>query len=77
VPGEHVEFVERALVEEVLEPLTGEHLALLVLAFDRALRTGVNGLLAPVGEVGELLLHGVRHGWQVTGCRSLPEDRPE
>ncbi len=35
--GQHVEFVERSVVEEVVEPLPREHLALLVLAIDRTL----------------------------------------
>ena len=36
VAGEQVELVERAVVEEVLDALPGEHLALGVLALDRA-----------------------------------------
>ena len=35
VAGEHVELVERAGVEQVLDALAGEHLALGVLALDR------------------------------------------
>ncbi len=77
VAGEQVEFVERVLVEEVVEPLAGEHLALLVLAFDRTRRTGVQRLFPSVGEVGDLLFH--RHGPEVTPSprRSpLRDDRP-
>ena len=42
-------------------PLAGEHLALLVLALDRAGRTGVVGLLAALAEVVELVVHRVAH----------------
>jgi hypothetical protein len=62
VAGEEVELVERARVEEVLDALAGEHLALLVLTLDGAGRAGVVGLLAALTEIFELLDHGVTHG---------------
>ena len=46
VPGEQVELVERARVEQVVDALAGQQLALGVLALDRPRRTGVVGLLA-------------------------------
>jgi hypothetical protein len=52
VPGEHVELVERALVEEVLDALAGEHLALGVLALDRSWRSA-DRLLPALREVGD------------------------
>ena len=48
VAGEQVELVERSLVEQVLDPLAGQHLALGVLALDGSRRPGVEGLLAPL-----------------------------
>jgi hypothetical protein len=62
VTSEHVEFLEGARVEEVLDALAGEHLALLVLALDRALRAGVDGLVAALAEVLQLGGHDV--GWR-------------
>ena len=59
VAGEEVELVERAVVEEVLDALAGEQLALGVLALDRAGRAGVVRLLAPLLQIVELLLHAV------------------
>src|SRR5690606_13993263 len=59
VPGQHVELVEGTRVEEVLDALAGEHLALLVLALDRPLRARVERLLLAPGEVLETLLHRV------------------
>ena len=57
VAGQHVELVERARVEQVLETLAGEELALLVLALHRPLRARVDRfLLAPL-EILEPLLH--------------------
>ena len=64
VASEQVEFLERTRVEEVVDALTSEHLALLVLALDRAGRTGVVGLLTTTAEVVELVGHGIGgHGW--------------
>ena len=59
--GQQVELVEAAGVEEVVEALAGEHLALLVLAFDRAWRTGVVGLLAALSKIFELGVHRIAH----------------
>ena len=46
VAGEQVELVERALVEQVLDALAGQQLALGVLALDGSGRAGVERLLA-------------------------------
>ena len=54
---EHVELVERPGVEQVIDALAGEHLALLVLALDGALRTRVQGLVLASLEVFETFLH--------------------
>ena len=59
VAGEHVELVERALVEQELDALAGEHLALGVLALDRPLRPGVERLLLALGQLGQPLAHRV------------------
>ena len=59
VAGEHVELVERALVEQEVDPLAGEHLALGVLALDRLLRPGVQRLLLALGQLGQPLAHRV------------------
>ena len=57
VAGEQVELVERAVVEQVLDALPGEQLALGVLALDGARRTGLVGLLPALLEVVDLVLH--------------------
>ena len=62
VAGEHVELLERALVEQVLDPLPGRHLALGVLALDGAGRAGVQGLLLAGLQLGQALRHRVFHG---------------
>ena len=59
VAGEQVELVERARVEQVLDALAGEHLALGVLALDGPRRPGVERLLAPLAQVVDLVLHRV------------------
>ena len=57
MPSEHVELVEAAVVEQVVDPFTSEHLALGVLPLDRSLRTGVHCRIATGVEVVDLLLH--------------------
>ena len=57
VAGEHVELVEGALVEQVLDALAGQHLALVVLPLDCPLRTGVARLVAAAGQLLEALVH--------------------
>ena len=59
VAGEHVELVERAVVEQEVDPLAGEHLALGVLALDGSLGTGVERLLLALGQLGQPLAHRV------------------
>ena len=59
VAGEHVELVERAVVEQVLDALAGEHLALGVLALDGPLGAGVERLLLALGQLGQPLAHRV------------------
>ena len=63
VAGEHVELVERALVEQVLDALAGEQLALRVLALDGPLGAGVEGFFLALRQLRESLVHGMfRHG---------------
>ena len=67
VAGQHVELVERALVEQVLDPLAGEQLALGVLALHGALRPGVEGFFLALCQLCQALGHGmVRHGGNTT-----------
>ena len=54
MPGQLVELDERALVEELLDPLAGGLAALGVLLLDRLRRAGVHGLVEAAVEVGEL-----------------------
>ena len=62
VAGQHVELLERSLVEQIVDALTSGQLALGVLTLDRTGRTGVAGLLLALAEVVEAILHGmVRH----------------
>ena len=64
-PGaiEQVEFVERSRVEQGVDALAGEHLALGLLALDRTLGAGVECLLTPLVQVGQTMFHvAVRHG---------------
>jgi hypothetical protein len=63
VAGQHVELMERAGVEQVLDALAGEHLPPVVLALDRALRTRGAGLLLAGLQIFESLANRVlRHG---------------
>ncbi len=57
VPGQLVELVEAAGVEQVVDPLAGEHLALRVLAFDRPWRPGGECCLTTRPKIGELVVH--------------------
>ncbi|MFD0394588.1 hypothetical protein ACFQ3Z_28870 [Streptomyces nogalater] len=54
MPGELVQLDERALVQQQLDPLTGRQLALGVLLFDGAFRTGVRRLVDAPLEIREL-----------------------
>ncbi len=61
VAGQHVELLERAVVEQVVDPLAGGHLPLGVVLLDRVRRAGVAGLLAAFGQLREALGHRVVH----------------
>ena len=54
--NEPVELDERARVEQLLDPLAGEHLPLLVLSRDGLLATGMLRLLAKLSQLLELPL---------------------
>ena len=72
VAGEHVELVERARVEQVLDALAGEQLALVVLALDRPLGPGVEGFFLALLEILEALAHGVLRHSEVARYRAPP-----
>ena len=57
VPDEQVHLLERALVQQVVDPLTGRHLALGLVRFDRTLRSGVDRLRTPGLERGKTGAH--------------------
>ncbi len=59
VTGQHVELVERSLVEQVVDALAGQHLALVVLSLYRPLGPGVYGLVASPLEIGDPFGHRV------------------
>jgi hypothetical protein len=59
--GQHVELVERSLVEEVLDPLPGKHLAPLVLTVDRPLGARRDRLLTSLVQVLDPFPHGMFH----------------
>ena len=70
VAGQHVELLERALVEQVVDALPGGHLALGVVLLDRVRRAGVEGLLAAFGQLREALGHRMVHRPEATGPAS-------
>ena len=57
MPRQLVELVEAAGVEQIVDPLAGEHLALRVLAFDRSWGPGGECCLTTRPEIGELVVH--------------------
>ncbi len=59
VPGQPVEFGEGAGVEQPVDPLPRGHLALGMLAFHGARRSGVNGLVPVLQQHGDLARGGV------------------
>ena len=69
MPGELVEFGERAGIEQPLHPLPGGHLALGVLVFHRPRRAGVDRLVPAALQVGDLAGRGVRG--RVLGRRAI------
>jgi hypothetical protein len=61
VAGQHVELLERPLVQQVVEALPGGHLSLGVLALDRGRAPGVQGLFLTPRQIFQPLDHGVLH----------------
>ena len=51
VAGQHVELMERAVVQEEVDPLPGGHLAPGVLPLDRRGRAGVESFLLALGQI--------------------------
>ena len=74
VAHEGVYLLERARVEQLLDPLPGGELPLRVLLLDRLLRGRVDGGLAQLLELGELLLVGL-WGLLAHGARDSTERR--
>ena len=62
VPGQHVELLERPLVQQVLDALAGGQLPLGVVALDGPRAARVQGLVLAFRQVGQALGHGVFHG---------------
>ncbi len=54
---EHVEFLERALVEQELDALAGGQLAALVLCLNARLTAAEAGVLTPLFEFVEDIFH--------------------
>ena len=73
VPGQHVELLERPLVEQVLDPLPGGQLALGVVLLDRPGAAGVEGLVLAFGQVGQAFGHGVFHAVEANAPGHAPE----
>src|SRR5262249_33096611 len=77
---EGVELLERAGIEQLLDPLPCGELALLVLLGDGLLGAGVDRLLPELAEGGELLVvaYGglLTHGRGDVGNRARPASRP-
>jgi len=63
VLDEHVELLERALVEQQVDPLARGQLALGVLAGDPLLAAAQPGARAPLLELLEDVLHGDSDGF--------------
>ena len=59
VAGQHVEFVEGPRVQQVVDALAGQELALGVLALHGPLGAGVPGLFLALCEFGEAFGHGM------------------
>jgi hypothetical protein len=57
VAGQHVEFLERARVEQVLNAFPGRQLALGVVSLDGSLGPRVQGLVFALGQFGETFGH--------------------
>ena len=61
VPGQHVELLEGALVEEVVDPFPGRHLALGVVALHRGLAARVQRLFLAVRQLRQTFSHRMFH----------------
>ena len=75
VADEGVELLERARVEQLLDPLARGQLALRVLLLDRLLGGRVDRLLAQLAQVGELLLEGLGVAARARGADSMRPSR--
>ena len=73
VAGQHVELLERPLVQEVLDALPGGQLALGVVALDGTRAAGVQGLVLAFGQVGQAFGHGMFHGGEANAPSPDPE----
>ena len=73
VAGQHVELLEGALVEEVLDALPRRQLALGVVLLDGTGATGVEGLVLAFGQVGQAFGHGMFHAVEANAPGVPPE----
>ena len=67
VAHEQVDLLERTFVEEVVDPLAGEHLALRQLRLDRSIGPRIPGFLLPLGKGVEAGGHRVIGGSRSAG----------
>ena len=73
VPGQHVELLERPLVEQVVDPLPGGQLALGVVLLDGPGAAGVECFVLAFGQVGQAFGHGVFHAVEANAPWVPPE----
>ena len=72
VAGQQVQLLEAVRVEQVLDALAGQHLALGVLTLDRPRGAGRVRLVLALAQLLQAVLHRVGHG----GRRYFARDAP-
>src|SRR3984957_20663929 len=73
VAGQHVELLERSLVEQVLNTLPGGQLSLGMVLFNGPRATRVEGLVLAFGQVGQAFGHGMFHVAEANAPGAAPE----
>jgi hypothetical protein len=58
VTSQHVEFMKRAWVAQVLNALSGEQFSFCLMTLDRSGAAGIAGLFLSLVEVVDFVLHG-------------------
>ena len=76
VLDEHVELLERALVEQQFDALARGQFAALVLGLDARLAAAETGVLPPLLEFVENVFHGPFSPCPLLGYRPPPEQKP-